>query len=73
MQLRSHFALIFLQFESSLIQFVDRFSFPFADGELEAEWLVAAGFPHLTNAFEQVSVSFLSASNEDRSTASISR
>lgn len=26
-----------------------------ADGELEAKWLVSAGFPHLTKAFEEVS------------------
>lgn len=27
----------------------------FLDGELEARWLVAAGFPDLTKPFEQVS------------------
>lgn len=26
-----------------------------SDGELEAQWLVSAGFPHLTKAFEEVS------------------
>lgn len=26
----------------------------FTDGELEAEWLVAAGFPQLTKAFQEV-------------------
>jgi hypothetical protein len=28
--------------------------FKYQDGELEAEWLRAAGFPQLTQAFEQV-------------------
>lgn len=31
------------------------FSSCFIDGELEAQWLVSAGFPHLTKAFEEVS------------------
>lgn len=29
-------------------------NFHFIDGELEAEWLVAAGFPQLTKAFQEV-------------------
>lgn len=32
--------------------------FYFLDGELEAEWLVSAGFPHLTKAFEEVNTFF---------------
>lgn len=36
--------------------FNDNFLLFFADGELEAEWLVAAGFPHLTKAFEEVRI-----------------
>jgi len=28
------------------------------DGEMEAEWLVSAGYPELTKPFEQVSLSY---------------
>lgn len=31
----------------------------FAEGELEAEWLIAAGFPQLTKPFEQVHFLFI--------------
>lgn len=34
-------------------------SFHFTDGELEAEWLIAAGFPQLTKAFQEVFHFFL--------------
>ncbi len=35
------------------------FSF-FIDGELEAQWLVAAGFSQLTKAFQEVSQIYIS-------------
>lgn len=35
------------------IDFSDRILF-FTDGELEAQWLVAAGFSQLTKAFQEV-------------------
>lgn len=34
-------------------------NFSFTDGELEAEWLVAAGFPQLTKAFQEVFIPHL--------------
>lgn len=30
------------------------FTIYFSEGEFEAEWLIAAGFPQLTKPFEQV-------------------
>lgn len=40
----------------SFIFFVSFSAVAVIDGELEAEWLVAAGFPQLTKAFEEVCV-----------------